>query len=168
MVASLGCLTRLRGGPSKGSAAIRSGDRKPPEKRWCLWWFPEGDRYRPHPRARPMDGLFTGQRAIGRRSAGLASAAIATTSIATPRLAATIARTAGLTAAVEISGNDNPDRLDPTGYVPHRVQARFSEQFVVFRRNAVATSMPFGGGCRLLEAEKLEAFIILIASVRDG
>jgi hypothetical protein len=115
-----------------------------------------------------MDGVVPGETAFGSRSAGLASAAITTTAIATPRRAAAIARTARLTAAVEISGNDDPDRLDPAGYVPHGVQARFSEQFVIFRSRAVATSVWFGGGCRLIEAQKLQALIILIAAIRDG
>ena len=66
---------------------------------------------------------------------------------------------------VEIAGDHDPDRLDPTGHVEHVAQAALGEDLVVLRARTLEPGRPVMAG--ILEPEKLEPLIVLIATSGD-
>jgi len=82
-----------------------------------------------------------------------------------PRFAATAAilPTAGRTAAgVEIAGDDDSDRLHPTGHVEHVVESALDDAVVIVGGVSVVTGTSVVAG--ILDAEKLEALVILLTA----
>lgn len=68
-----------------------------------------------------------------------------------------------LLAAIHISGNHDPDRLDPTRDITDAVETAFGQQFFITGRPTI-----IGFSCRFIHAKELKPFVVLVAAFTDA
>jgi len=76
---------------------------------------------------------------------------------------ATPVAAAAFVAGVEVAGDHDPNRLDPTRHVEHRVEATFDEDVFVLGGSLPPRRLLTG----LLDTEELEALVVVVMTAGD-